>query len=367
MADNKIFQKKANISLVMQTIRVKKEISRIDISRELGLDRSTITNIVTKLIDQELLVEKSQGSSVPRGGRRPVFLGINPSFGLVLGLEIQVKFYRATLMSIDGGIIWSRSGSILTRVGLLNTFKNIYLELEKDIKDEKSPLLGIGLGLPGHIDPIKGKILSSCPFYISEEQNNNFSMLFDIPVILDNDANCCAWGVLENRKGSGLKNFLYSIIELHGKGNNLVTRDIGFGIVVNGEIYYGSNFAAGELGDSLAQDDDDESYYKKLFNKLSLFISFLNPSHLFLGGEFINHRELVLKLVNEGSFNQKCEVVFSEFQEFEVSYGAASMFLERLFKIPGVDKSRESELTWDKIMNIRSKRGVVGEIHKYNL
>ncbi|OQY36134.1 MAG: hypothetical protein B6229_10660, partial [Spirochaetaceae bacterium 4572_7] len=112
MADNKVFQKKANISLVMQTIRVFKHISRIDISRELGLDRSTITNIVTKLIADDLLLEVSEGASDSRGGRKPVLLGLNSKFGIVLGLEIQVNFYRATLLNLDGSIIWHKEGSI---------------------------------------------------------------------------------------------------------------------------------------------------------------------------------------------------------------------------------------------------------------
>ncbi|MBN2618012.1 MAG: MarR family transcriptional regulator, partial [Spirochaetales bacterium] len=108
MADNKIYQKNANVSLVMQTIRVKKEISRIEISRELGLDRSTITNIVTKLIENNLLIEKSEGVSESKGGRKPVLLGINPEFGVILGLELQVNIYRATLLTVDGFILWKK-------------------------------------------------------------------------------------------------------------------------------------------------------------------------------------------------------------------------------------------------------------------
>ena len=73
-------------------------------------------------------------------------------------------------------------------------------------------------------------------------------------------------------------------------------------------------------------------------------------------GEFINNRELVLKLIKKRPSYRGCEVVFSELKEYEVSYGAASMFLERLFKIPGVDKSSGSDLTWEKIMDLRSEK-----------
>lgn len=366
MADNKAFQKKANISLVMQTIRVKKQISRIDISRELGLDRSTITNIVSKLLEAKLLVELSEGVSIAKGGRKPVLLGINSSFGLVLGLEIQVSFYRATLLNLDGTIVWSREETLDNVIELYETISDIYERLERDITSIGVPLLGIGIGVPGHINPIEGKILSSSPFYRpSDGYKDVLSTLFDIPVILDNDANCCAWGVLEQRKETGLKNFLYSIIEFHGNDITTTEKELGFGIVVNGQVYYGSSFAAGELWnslidrDSLSSESDYENYFRKLFDKLALFVSFMNPSHLFLGGEFMNHQDLVIKVLKDSPLNNdQCEIVFSCHREYEVSFGAASMFVERLFKVPGVDSSVEPELTWEKIIDIQSSKGV---------
>lgn len=367
MADNKAFQKKANISLVMQTIRVKKQISRIDISRELGLDRSTITNIVSKLLESGLLIEVSEGVSVAKGGRKPVLLGINPSFGLVLGLEIQVSFYRATLLNFDGTILWSREDTLNRVSELYEIISEIYETLSSDIDEVGVPLLGIGIGVPGHINPIEGKILASSPFYrTSSGYKDVLSTLFDIPVILDNDANCCAWGVLEQRKETGLKNFLYSIIEFHGDDLASSDKEVGFGIVVNGQVYYGSSYAAGELWNSLIEkgslkcESDYEDYFRKLFDKLSMFVSFLNPSHLFLGGEFMSHQDLVLKVLKESPLNNgECDIVFSCHKEYEVSFGAASMFLERLFKVPGVDSSIEPELTWAKILEIRSNKGVL--------
>ncbi len=363
MADNKAFQKKANISLVMQTVRIKNQISRIDISRELGLDRSTITNIVSVLMERDLLIEMAEGASVSKGGRKPVLLGINPRFGLILGLEIQVNLYRATLMGLNGSTIWNKSGDISKSDELYETIQTIYSELEEDIKKEDIPLVGIGIGLPGHVDPIKGEILSLSPFFNSSNScKEKLLKYFDIPVVFDNDANCCAWGVLEQRKENSLKNFLYSIIELHGNDTLSADSEIGFGIVVNGSVYYGSNFAAGEIGDNLIDKNPDitanyEEYFRALFNKLSLFVSFLNPSHLFLGGEFIKHEKLVVDIAKESSIINKCELVFSSHREHEVSFGAARMFIERLFKVPGVGNLVDAELTWSKIIDLRSMVG----------
>lgn len=350
MPDNKIFQKKANISLVMQSIRVNKEISRIDISRELGLDRSTITNIVTKLIDKELLMEMAQGTSLSRGGRKPVLIGINDDFGIILGLEIQVDRYRATLISINGKILWNRTGHVVRDCSLDITIKNIMKDLEPVILDERIPLIGVGIGLPGHIDPLKGEILSSSPFYTEEPLN--IQSLFKVPVVIDNDANCCAWGVLESRKNSGIKHFIYAIVENH-KQTVSSSREVGFGIVIGGKLHYGHNFAAGELFDQIKQSGTEKEFFLDLIDKLILFSGFLNPSHIFLGGDV----EGIKDYINESSLDKNCNIEFSEFEEFEVSYGAASMFIERLFYIPEIGKNQDLSLSWEEIISLREEKG----------
>ena len=357
MADNKAYQKKTNISLVMQTIRDKQQISRIDISRELGLDRSTITNIVSKLLINKILIELAVGQSRSKGGRKPVLLGINSNFGIVLGLEIQVNFYHATLIGLDGTHIWNKQGVLGEQRDLFFIIMNIYGELQNEIEKVNIPLLGIGIGVPGQVDPIIGEILSSSPFFKeSKGCKERLSKEFSIPLVFDNDANCCAWGVLEHRKGKGLKNFLYSIIELHDQKTLTTDCQIGFGIAIDGSLYYGHDFAAGELWDSLVDQEEDitlNEYFNKLIDMLSLFVSFLNPSHLFLGGEFIKYKDLVLDIAEKCGLSKKCDLVFSSQKQYEVSFGAASMFIERLFKIPGINQSYESELTWNRIFEIK--------------
>lgn len=350
MADNKVFQKKANISLVMQTIRVNREISRIDISRELGLDRSTITNIVTKLIGKELLMELAQGTSLSRGGRKPVLIGINDSFGIILGLEIQVDLYRATLISINGNILWNRTGHVVRGGNLDLTIKNIMKELEPVILKERIPLIGVGIGLPGHIDPLQGEILSSSPFY--SETPLSIQSLFEVPVVIDNDANCCAWGVLESRKNSGIKHFIYAIVENHKQSANS-SREVGFGIVIGGKLHYGYNFAAGELFDQVSENTTEEQFYKDLIEKLTLFNGFLNPSHIFLGGDVKG----IKPHIEDSSLGKTCNIEYSDFKEFEVSYGAASMFIERLFYIPEIGKNQDLSLKWEEIISLREEKG----------
>jgi len=97
----------------------------------------------------------------------------------------------------------------------------------------------IGIGCPGIVFPPDGSIVSA--------PNINFTNVpigkiigaaFDVPVIVENDANCAALGEAKFGAARGVRN---SVTITLGTG-------IGGGIIINGAIYSGSFFGAGELG-----------------------------------------------------------------------------------------------------------------------
>jgi len=110
--------------------------------------------------------------------------------------------------------------------------------------DEPFELAGIGIGAP------KGNYYTGC---IEDAANllwkgvlpvaDKLSLLFPaIPITLTNDANAAAIGEMIYGGAKGMKNF--SVITL-GTG-------LGSGIVVNGEVLYGHDGFAGELGHTIA-------------------------------------------------------------------------------------------------------------------
>ena len=106
-------------------------------------------------------------------------------------------------------------------------------------------LLGIGIGAPN------GNIYTG---YIEEPPNlgwRNTNMVrlfknhFDLPVKLTNDANAAALGEMQFGAAQGLENFIEITL---GTG-------LGSGIVVNGEVMYGSDGHAGEMGHVIIEPD----------------------------------------------------------------------------------------------------------------
>lgn len=99
----------------------------------------------------------------------------------------------------------------------------------------------IGVGSPGCINIETGVVEGTCPnipgwvgFHLRDRLRESLNLL----VLIDNDANCAA--IAEHRFGAG-KGYSNLICLTIGTG-------IGGGLILNGEIYHGTTFSAGEIG-----------------------------------------------------------------------------------------------------------------------
>ena len=100
--------------------------------------------------------------------------------------------------------------------------------------------VSIGIGAPGSIDKADGMIVyaNNFDFYNVPARELLQERLGNVPVYLDNDANCAALGEAVVGAGNGAKDFVAITL---GTG-------VGSGIVVDGKLVTGVNYAAGEMG-----------------------------------------------------------------------------------------------------------------------
>ncbi len=364
--NNSNFQKNANISLVSQLIWLNKGITRAEIARSLNLYRSTVTNICDYLIENGVVIEGETGASCPKGGRKPVQLMINKDFGSVIGINIQPSHYRIVLLNILGDSLWEESASTPDM-----SFEELIVYLMERAKAEQVktglPLLGVCFGLPGVIDREKGLIKYSEPLKIEEFSVYEFFRLhFDVPVLIENDANCCAWYELIKEKGeleSG--SFLSVYGDFHENINryqDFIGIGIGIGIAINGSVYRGSHCSAGEFcstswrgGENKSQTGmtpemlnkihEDKSVWKQwmkeTFDSFIPLIAVFDPERIYLlGNPFENEEEVMemLKEISPGILDVAkrygCKFIFDTSDERVVARGAAMMYLKNLFSVP---------------------------------
>src|SRR5580692_9373449 len=100
-ASNKI-PRQINRNLIVNQIRTRQPISRADLARVSGLQRSTVSLIVEELLADRWIVEGSMGR-FPRG-RRPTFLNVNSQRG-VLALDIHPSQTTLAVTDLGGRII----------------------------------------------------------------------------------------------------------------------------------------------------------------------------------------------------------------------------------------------------------------------
>jgi len=120
---------------------------------------------------------------------------------------------------------------------------------------------GIGIGIPGLVDPIEGVVLglANIPSFQHVELRKFLFGRFGKPVFINNDANCFALGVHQFGVGKGFQ---------HLVGITLGT-GVGGGIVIHGKLYSGLNSAAGEWCGATYLDMTFEDYCSgKFFNRV---------------------------------------------------------------------------------------------------
>lgn len=120
-----------------------------------------------------------------------------------------------------------------------NTFKKKWKAVVETYQDEYD-IVGIGVSFPGHINHHSGEAAKAgtLDYLDSENLCELFADLTDLPVTVENDANCAALG--ERWQGAG-KDYEHFVCITIGTG-------IGGGIVMEGDLYRGSHYRAGEFG-----------------------------------------------------------------------------------------------------------------------
>ena len=402
---NNDYQRNANLSRIFETVWKNPNFSRIDIARKLELYRSTVSNIIGTLVESNLISEGERGVPTEKGGRKPVFLSVNPNFGSVIGIEIQLDSYHVCVVGFDGETIYEMEGTTLADVQLLDKPEELFVFMVDSIIRQIIPAvnagpvkpLAISIGLPGIIDIDNGIIKHSAPFRLKEF---NYAQIlgqrYGIPLFMENDARCCSWLQLALNKSSDKKDFL-CVLARNYAGNPLLTYPesydkgigIGLSITMNGRVINGRNYGVGEyisrswttyqkgqtgLPEAVLKtvDSVDDSYaewVKDLFGTLTMMVPLLEPETIFVHGQPQSRHDFMLKVIEESipqfsSIVKYCgsELIIMDDDAYDISKGAALMCIQKLYEVQMLEaKPSYSVLKWDDLFELH-KRSINGSL-----
>ena len=114
----------------------------------------------------------------------------------------------------------------------------------------KTSIMGVGVGLPGLIDVKRGivRVLPNIPGWKDVPLKKTMEKTLGLPVQLENDVNMITLGEWKYGAGKGLTDVIFMTL---GTG-------VGAGLILNGDIYRGPGFAAGEIGHAPLNEEGPE-------------------------------------------------------------------------------------------------------------
>lgn len=224
-----------NRRVMLNLIRQHQPISRADLARHSGLQRSTVSVIAEQLIKERWVTEGAIGH-VPRG-RRPRFLHLNKERVGIIGVDIRPT--HTTWGVADLNAHFSVQESLPTEQDPKQFIDALCTRLHRLIKAHPEiSYEGIGISLPGRVN-LATQRLAFAPNlgWQDVDLKTPLERATGLPVELENAANACA---------------LTEVWFGHHAVSNLavvtISEGIGVGIIANSQLLRGTSGAAGEFG-----------------------------------------------------------------------------------------------------------------------
>ena len=228
--------KQHNTRLVLRSIYNQEGISRADLSRTTKLTKTTVSGIVAELMQKRLVEEFGYASS--HGGKPAILLRVVDSARYYLGIDLANSVFRGAVVNLRGEIINQTNLQVNDRNGEA-ALALVFDLIDQLLAEPYIPISGIGIGTPGLVDPFRGVILQAVNLNWQELPLKRLvEERYNLPCSLANDCQAAALGeyTFANRNNSS-----HLIVVKVGRG-------IGSGIIINGNLYYGDGYGAGEIG-----------------------------------------------------------------------------------------------------------------------
>ena len=257
-------KEKRNIE-IFDILRKRGPISRSDISQGMGINVVTVSNYIDDFIKGKLVYEKDL--DVSEGGRRPVLLDLNPRAGFAVGVGLNLMNMVGLLVDLKGNIITktqiARPSTSVKEVS--ECLLEIVREILRRSKGYAENIKGIGIGVAGLINKKDSSIhwpqkMDHYYTYASVDLplKGLMEKEFNLPTLIENDATSACFGEHWLDLEEGYKNVLYMF------------SGVGCGMMINGELYRGSQGYAGEVSvynykeqDSFACSDNQPCLVKR--------------------------------------------------------------------------------------------------------
>lgn len=240
--------KKINRSNIYKALRKTDNLSRQDLVVQLRLCLPTVTQNLLELQEEGLIQEA--GSMGHTGGRPAKTYSVVANARVAIGMDITKNHITVVAVDLQGNIIvqkrirykFERTDTYYKKLG------DLVQGIVSDGDLDPDKILGVGIGVPGLITQDGQNVFYGEILNFTGATCQEFSKYIPYPTSLCNDAK--AAGFAETWANENLKDFFYIML----------SNNIGGAIILNRQLYPGTNIRGGEIGHITIIPDGDPCY-----------------------------------------------------------------------------------------------------------
>lgn len=383
---NRDLVRQHNLSVLLQMIHLHGTVSRSSLTSASGLNRSTISDLVSEL--QELGFVTETESASPTGVGRPSLMVTASNKVVAFSVHPEVDATTVGAVTLSGKVLFSER-VLMSKHPSANDSVQAAAKVIESMRtrlDKDQLIAGIGVAIPGQVR-VEDNVVRLAPQlgWVEQPYGSMLSQATGLPVFVDNDASI---GCMAERNFGAARGFSEVVFLFAGSGG------IGGGAIVNGMQLRGASGYGGELGhvrigesndkdysglsgtlESLVRRDDllqafkmfaatddeldqdirgnksakiqkiIENQIDALGNGIASYVNIFNPEVVVLAGFLTSllayDEERLLKRIKEGALNASSEIVVvrpAELGSDLLMIGAAELPFHRVLENPAETK-----------------------------
>lgn len=219
---------------ILKELFLNGSLSCAELSESTGRSVSLIMKMVGHLLNAEVIREN--GLAPSKGGRRPVNYSLLPDSFYLIGIAMDQFVTRIAIIDGHKNFVTEVHQIELDLASNLTALDDLAICIEKTVADSGiSPkkIVGIGIGMPGFIDPDSGTNYT----FLGTNIRKKLQTKTQLPVFIENDSSAIA--LAEYKLGDARKDKNVMVVNL--------SWGIGLGMIIDHKLFRGNEGFAGEF------------------------------------------------------------------------------------------------------------------------
>lgn len=229
--------RKMNVRKVLEVIQGQGTLTRADVMRCSGISAPTVSKAVSALLEAGLLEERETAEfSVGRPGK---LLQLPRFSAQVIGVVLEWDYCSVVASGLDGHIHQDKLDRFKTPKTYADLIETISSKIKNLVENEKLPVLGVGITVPGLVNSIDGRIFLASNLHIVDGQTPaiDIARQTDLECVLVQKSTALCLSEKTYGAGQAMDDFI----------NLDVMSGFGMGVFTGGQLLDGQHGLAGEI------------------------------------------------------------------------------------------------------------------------